>query len=1010
MKKCIVFLFLACGLIIKAQSPDSFNFQAVVRDAGGNVLANTPVQADIKIWQSSPGTTLVLDETYNVTTNGFGLINIMVGSVNTLQMAAIDWSAGPYYIEVIIDGTSVSTTQLLSVPYALHAKTADTITESDPLFTSSPANGITAGDITSWNNKLDTEVDGSVTNELQLLTISNDTVYLSDGGFVKLPAGFDGQYSSLTGTPTNVSTFTNDAGYLTSEVDGSVTNELQALTISNDTIYLSNGGFVKLPAGFDGQYSSLIGVPTNVSSFTNDAGYLTSFTEVDPKIGTNTSGYSPKWDGTSLVTGALFQDASDNIGIGNTAPSEKLDVSGNVKSDRFISYIFSSPVNNNTMIYYGTPNTISFYANGPLVGAFDTQGLNMDGNRITNVSYLNVTGTGNSYFNGNLGIGTSSPTTKLDVNGIITATGGNSTIWNTAYGWGNHAAAGYLTSFTEQDTMIWKKNTGNIYFNPGNVGIGTSSPVSKLSVDAGSGIAGVTIKKSAGSDDFIQFITSTGNKHLSVDYTGQLAFQVGASGPIYFGNFNNATSGRAGFSTPMQVIMGIDAATHRFGVGGTGTYFVGNAPAALLEVRGKANELQLAIQAGPGQAANLTEWRNSGGTALSVVNNAGNFGIGKTNPTEKLDVLGNAKFGASGMINIWEWTGVEKIGLDYNPLNGDFNMRNPVAGKRLLGTISNTGSWGIENVSGTELVRITGSGDMGIGTLSPATKLDVNGVITATGGNSTQWNESYTWGDHATAGYASSTHTHLEATTSTSGFMSAADKTKIDGLENANITAGQGISVTGTYPNITVATSAKPAAIRWNVFDTYDNGVNWAMGNDASLFGGVNPSSWTDGNYTAANMSSDKEILRTLLNRKCYPGKNAMVLNEQFYQVSSTTGRVAVVLMRVKNNTSMNISWTIYFHYSSYGSWNEYAGVAVNGTNVWNSGGSNGLLSTSVNVTIPANRTSTIIINSPSGPTYAVGSLYLRTCRLAFYNNCLQLPAGLEFVDDLDYATGGWEQ
>ena len=128
--------------------------------------------------------------------------------------------------------------------------------------------------------------DSSNTNEIQGISISNDTIFLSNGGFVKLPAnaGFDGQYSSLTGAPTNVSAFTNDAGYLTTEVDGSVTNEIQALSISNDTIYLSNGGFVQLPAGFDGQYSSLTGAPTNVSAFTNDAGYFNSSTLPEAQV------------------------------------------------------------------------------------------------------------------------------------------------------------------------------------------------------------------------------------------------------------------------------------------------------------------------------------------------------------------------------------------------------------------------------------------------------------------------------------------------------------------------------------------------------------------------------------------------------------------------------------------------------------------------------------------------------------------------------------------------------
>ena len=68
---------------------------------------------------------------------------------------------------------------------------------------------------------------------------------------------------------TQVSAFENDAHYLTSYT------EQQILSISNDTIYLTGGSFAKLPAGFSGSYNDLTDVPENVSTFSNDAGYLT---------------------------------------------------------------------------------------------------------------------------------------------------------------------------------------------------------------------------------------------------------------------------------------------------------------------------------------------------------------------------------------------------------------------------------------------------------------------------------------------------------------------------------------------------------------------------------------------------------------------------------------------------------------------------------------------------------------------------------------------------------------
>lgn len=54
---------------------------------------------------------------------------------------------------------------------------------------------------------------------------------------------------------------------------------------------------------------------------------------------------------------------------------------------------------------------------------------------------------------------------------------------------------------------------------------------------------------------------------------------------------------------------------------------------------------------------------------------------------------------------------------------------------------------------------------------------------------------------------------------------------------------------------------------------------------------------------------------------------------------------------------------------------------------------------------IPANRTSTVIFVSGSAPVATT-----RATLMAFSNDSLALPAGLEYVDDLDTATGGWEQ
>ena len=175
---------------INAQSPQQMSYQAVIRNSADRLITNSVVGMQISILQSSESGTVVYTETQTPTTNTNGLISIEIGGGTGFD--AIDWADGPYFIKTETDpsgGTNYTitgTSQLLSVPYALHAKTADTVSggiaETDPVFGASVAGGITETDTVNWNHKLSTEVDGSIINEIQALSISNDTIKLSNGG------------------------------------------------------------------------------------------------------------------------------------------------------------------------------------------------------------------------------------------------------------------------------------------------------------------------------------------------------------------------------------------------------------------------------------------------------------------------------------------------------------------------------------------------------------------------------------------------------------------------------------------------------------------------------------------------------------------------------------------------------------------------------------------------------------------------------------------------------------
>ena len=128
--KYIVFTFLAIFFCLNfyAQSPEGFNYQAVLRQSNGNISANNSVGIKIQLRLGSPSGSIIYAEKHFTTTNAQGLINIVIGNGQILQgnFSTVNWGTGPYYIKTFVDfsgGTNFQgfgSQQLLSVPYALY--------------------------------------------------------------------------------------------------------------------------------------------------------------------------------------------------------------------------------------------------------------------------------------------------------------------------------------------------------------------------------------------------------------------------------------------------------------------------------------------------------------------------------------------------------------------------------------------------------------------------------------------------------------------------------------------------------------------------------------------------------------------------------------------------------------------------------------------------------------------------------------------------------------------------
>ena len=248
MRRFSILVFILFSLYAQAQTvPQGINYQAVALDQRGQPIPgidivgrpidDAEIGVRITILENSPTGNMLYQEEHEVRTDLYGMFELVIGQglqVSADHFSAINWQGDKFLqVELSIDNDGEfllsAVQQLMTVPYAFLAENALVAQ--------------TAVDVD--------DADADPSNELQSLTVSGDSLTLSNGNTVQLPAIDD--------------------------ADADPNNEIQVLSRSNDTLYLSNGGYAVLPVD---QINDADADPSNEIQTLSKSGSTISLTNV----------------------------------------------------------------------------------------------------------------------------------------------------------------------------------------------------------------------------------------------------------------------------------------------------------------------------------------------------------------------------------------------------------------------------------------------------------------------------------------------------------------------------------------------------------------------------------------------------------------------------------------------------------------------------------------------------------------------------------------------------------